>query len=651
MSSSENPFAVTKAADLSDQEICDLWVELPKGKAHLLDFLDMGDPTPAYILGAKGAGRTHLLRYLSYHLVRLTAMPANIIKKRGYVALYYRCTGLNAGRFHDHIRDKTQGTILFQYYFDLTLCLVFLQHLNLMLTDGICHPSIDLAPLSRELELDEELQLEQLINSIIHERRRIDRIVTNTPFENGAVDTPNLKHFVRGSIINIAAALIQRGIAHALSVPELRVVLFLDEVENFTEMQQRYIMTLLRERDPLFTIKIGARSEGIRTEVTFSAGEPNVVDSEYRVIYLDKTMRESQGYLDFARRMIMNRLHRTGADAQWIDSQFETHGDNEFSSFLRKGPGSPHSEKFERWLGQMDLPPDTKSSVLRALFSLEDGLLQKGLILHAYKALRGSDIRKLERESDAIVRRPEQLGRAQLAHHVTSLQAQLYRDYDQGARPLCGLDTIIQISAGTIRHVLSILKHMYVQCRFEGFEPFTGAAISIRLQNLAIQRVSESFFLSSVANCSQPREAELGIRRIASYLSSLRYADIPAESNPSGFMVLLDKSPPRVDEMLRECTNRSLLIMHQSNRGKNKNTKQRIYQIHPLLAPMFDFSYARRGRPELSPEVLDAAFFQSGQEGTWSAFHKNRIDAMNIASGRKQLWLFEEEDADYGSRE
>src|SRR3546814_449440 len=60
-----NPFNITKAVDFSDQQVLDTWVDLPTAGG----FFELADPTspmPLLLLGGKGSGRTHLMRYFSY---------------------------------------------------------------------------------------------------------------------------------------------------------------------------------------------------------------------------------------------------------------------------------------------------------------------------------------------------------------------------------------------------------------------------------------------------------------------------------------------------------------------------------------------------------------------------------------------------------
>src|SRR5215212_1798760 len=96
----KNPFEVTKASDFSDKQIAATWVDLPGG--GFTSLADPGSPMPRFLVGGKGGGRTHLLRYYSYPLQKLRHDDLIAgIRNDGYVGIYLRTSGLNSLRFTD----------------------------------------------------------------------------------------------------------------------------------------------------------------------------------------------------------------------------------------------------------------------------------------------------------------------------------------------------------------------------------------------------------------------------------------------------------------------------------------------------------------------------------------------------------------------
>src|SRR5208337_4833244 len=95
-----NPFEVTKAADFNDEEIAGYFVDIP-GPGGFGTLANPKSPMPMLIMGGKGSGKTHLMRYFSYPLQKLRHARDIVsgIQSDGYVGVYLRCGGLNAVRF------------------------------------------------------------------------------------------------------------------------------------------------------------------------------------------------------------------------------------------------------------------------------------------------------------------------------------------------------------------------------------------------------------------------------------------------------------------------------------------------------------------------------------------------------------------------
>src|SRR5262245_52652264 len=99
---SENPFGITKAVHLSPEEVESLWVNSPSGDDHAALF----QPTsamPLLIVGGKGSGKTHLMRYYSYPLQSLRHHAAELtplegLERDGYLGIYVLLGALNAQR-------------------------------------------------------------------------------------------------------------------------------------------------------------------------------------------------------------------------------------------------------------------------------------------------------------------------------------------------------------------------------------------------------------------------------------------------------------------------------------------------------------------------------------------------------------------------
>ena len=125
---SNNPFSLTKANDLTDEQISSLWVDV-EGDERFGTLFDAGrftSPMPTFILGGKGSGKTHLMRYASFSLQRMRFLEQKLpmvegLGRDGYVGIYVKCSGLATGRFQGKGQSDEAWVEIFSYYLELWL--------------------------------------------------------------------------------------------------------------------------------------------------------------------------------------------------------------------------------------------------------------------------------------------------------------------------------------------------------------------------------------------------------------------------------------------------------------------------------------------------------------------------------------------------
>src|SRR5580704_17971273 len=119
---SRNPFNITKAVDFSDQQIFDFWIDLPES-GGFQELAKPSSPMPMFILGGKGSGKTHLMRYFSYALqcIRHKKDVIGGIKNDKYIGVYLRCSSLNSLRFREKGQREEMWEEVFAYYMELWL--------------------------------------------------------------------------------------------------------------------------------------------------------------------------------------------------------------------------------------------------------------------------------------------------------------------------------------------------------------------------------------------------------------------------------------------------------------------------------------------------------------------------------------------------
>jgi hypothetical protein len=216
-----------------------------------------------------------------------------------------------------------------------------------------------------------------------------------------------------------------------------------------------------------------------------------------------------------------------------------------------------------------------------------------------------------------------------LDHFKSDLLAQLYRNCGRGRGLYAGLDTLIHLSQGIPRNLLSLLKHIYRRSFFAGEKPFQqGSVISIRSQVEGV-RDAAAWFWEDAQPDSHGTEVRAAIEALAELFREVRYSPKPAECDLGTFTVGPNVGTAIAREVLQHAENWSYLIRIRDG-GVNKNDRAAIddkFQLSPMLAPRWGVSEHRRGAIPISEEMFDA-IFDPAHRGELVELKKERLKGM-----------------------
>lgn len=634
-----NPFDVTKAVDFDDRQIRDYWVDLPGG-AGFRELVKPTSPMPMLVLGGKGSGKTHLLRYFSYPLQKLRhSDPIAGVRSEGYLGVYLRCGGLNASRFCGKSQSSEAWATIFQQYMDLWLAQLYLGIVNDVVPYDALHSKelslcnavvdlFDITPAARPQSLSElailfrdwQRQLDIAINNAAI-TRRLDAEIRITP----------------GRLVF--------GIPHAFAqhLQELRnvqILYLIDELENLDENQQRYVNTLIREKEAPCSFKVGARLYGIRTYETYSAGEVNREGSEYEKLPLDDHLRANKAYPEFALRLCVRRLveanylpdqsKATTASLQRTMKAFFDEPADPLSSpdqFLIRPPGyarnRPYFERLETQLREGiasgDAPgvraDDDAKVIVEALACKDSPLLEKLNIFLLYKAWSKrrdllDEARSIENSCAAYIRKPKSDTKYKqtLSHFSGDLAAQLLADYGL-KQQYVGFETFIEMSRGLPRNLLVVLKHVFQWAIFNGEQPFRESSISAPSQQQGVSESSRWFFRDAEVLGEDGPDVQAAIRRLADLFRAIRFSDKPAECSLSTFALNWEQISPRARQLIELAEQWSLLLrIGGGQRDRNSGRLHARFQLNSMICPIWDLPIYRRGTLALTAHEINAIF-------------------------------------------
>lgn len=668
MDSSGNPFNITKAVHFSDQEINDYWVDIPVS-GGFIEMAKPNSPMPMLVLGGKGSGKTHLMRYFSYPVqkIRHSSDILSGLRDEGFLGIYLLCGGLNSERFRNKGQTEETWSVLFSYYIELWLGQILIS----ILSDIYCqYPNLqhqenqlssDILSLF-DVKYDPEVygsfaQLSKLMRDLHHE---LDRQV------NSCVITCSLDlqiTLTRGALIFGIPKLITR---YLVPLKNCLFVYIIDEFENLTLEQQRYINTLVRENQSPCSVKIGSKLFGLRTFSTYCADEDNKEGSEYEALYLDAHLRSNPNYSLFAKHLVIRRLseyvgrteipEKQDSRIDWISKCFEIQDAkglaDETTSFVKSKYINRDRPYFKRLRDQLinglkynvspGLSKETDVDSIVSHLSYPDLPLLEKLNIFLFYQDWFSNI-DLLKSSEAIrdsckkfleVSESKRHASA-LNHFKNDLIAQLLRECDQKQRYL-GIDAFIHMSSGIPRNLLVLLKHITAWSLFYGERPFHGNPISIKAQQAGVSEASDWFHRDARAVGGDGGLLIDSIGRLATLFRAIRFSDKPVECSCITFSCDISQTTAEAQRVIDLAQKWSLLIHVGDQKDRNSERVDPKLQLNPMLSPRWGLSIYRRGALALRTDEVNSIFDDS-IKAHFDKFLKGRVARMSAPFfGKKQ---------------
>lgn len=661
----QNPFSLVRAADFSDEQINELWVEV--GRAQVDQIIEPKEQLSKFILGGKGAGKTHLLRYHSYGVARIRGKHRDAVKaviSDGYIAVFLRATGVDAARFEVEPHDEPRWQKLFGIYLELRLAELVVDALrDLFLSSESMHHFNFRAFVS---ELSETVNgiheglfdnLDDVLLWIRNERKIIDDAVNNFAF-SGLLDV-DAKFSLGGLAICLGRAIPKFCPALKL-VPLLYLV---DEVENFSVSQQKVINTLIRYSEGHASFRISGRLYSMKTMATIGDGEINREGAEFKTTKLDDIMREWKGYQQFALKFIARRMQASAGDPSVATSisvvdLFETMDKSRFyeSAIEKYSSAAVGAEAGARLAAMLKKDSSYLEVAENAVHTLVDRLpplIQKLNILLFCKKSRKSESLLSKAEAirvgaEAYVRSAgSSRGKYNNAygHWAVDLFAQCCREAGKNHRvPYAGFHTFVQMSCNNPRNLLIILGRAYAIAAFRGVDIMRGEKLTVELQSLAALEAAQ-FMYESDSNFGSPSEgARQATSRLGDLLRTARFSLNIPEVSPLAVSFSDEGLTDVARSELRQAINYSFVYEVADGRpDRNSQRMNRKIRLNPLLAPKWQLPVATRGDIALPAALVNSIFdpaLAKNFDGALRAMAAKWNDPFNVSSAKAQAGLF-----------
>lgn len=634
----KNPFTTIKANDLDDYEINQQWVDI-----HDNAFVELFAPRnkmAMYIVGGKGSGKTHLMRYFSSpaQMIRHKGNELAGIQKDGYFGVYFQASALHSSRFEYLPFDEPLKINLFIYAFELWAASLFLNSIETLKNispelfddeEKFCIDAIKLFNYSPDAQ--NITNLSSLIQFLTDLSRNLD-IVINNAIMTEEVNVEILTN--SGSLIFGLPKLVSK---YCKNLEKTTFLYLADELENIGKEQQKYINTLVREKQLPVTFRVGARRHGIHTLATLGAGEVNKEGHEFEYLKLDDVFVSKKDYENFALKLILNRLVsakmapssmlektiKPSEQKEYVENFFEQLDLNSqlseidsskvFDTFKSKLSKVKQLTNVDELITLMSYPKDVTAELAAIHLFCQSWAKKK--TVHPDDLLEiahdvNNELKKLDSQQRNKI--SDKIGYYKNNYIASALRSKNQNNFAQ----YLGLNNILELTKGFPRHILTVLRHIYKLEVFDGRTPFhDGSVISLNSQKLALKESADWFHGDCVSEGAKGNDVAILLDRLCEVLRIEYYADKPVECSASSFTFKKSALSKDMVDILEWAEKIRVIILADQPR-QDKNSQQLIdkYHINGLLCPRWGLPIDRRGA--ISFNSSDAEIIFNTQKDT-----------------------------------
>lgn len=626
-----NPFEITKAVDYNDQEIFKYWVDVDGNQFSQV--MKPHSPMSIILVGSKGSGKTHIMKYYSFQLQKIRYQAQNIslrkgLNEDGFLGIYIRCSGLNSKKYSGKNIPIDVWNMIYAYVWELWIFEKYLSVFIDLRENGIIllEEESKLLTLFQALFANKEKwkcrSFETLRNAVMDLQRKVDYEVQNFYFDNKS--RPEVEVLL--SLGNISYNIPMILYEHIPFFRDKNIIYIVDELENIDKEKQQVIHSLIREKPVNCTYRIGTRPYGIRTYQTIGGVEENHDGSEFDKIDLDDILRNYEKLDEFLTKICENRMRNhgyvipegksmsdmiEGVDIQDLLKRIYLKKESQCRSYLYSLKSNLIAYK-KHQLSERQI-----DEILNIIRYDVDKIIERTNVILLYKKLKGgskdvlNDAKKIRESADCYFQSHNNIETEHYKYLNKFKQDVIDMICREGKEPLpyYGFDRLLLLSCGNPRTLLRILKAAFHHQYFNtGYVPFTDVHIINRnSQLIGISKTIEWFYEENRIPATRDYKILEVLHNIGNFLRSLRFSDIPPQCSINVFTITEDTLSNEAREVFDLLRKYSYIIKSNPRREANSDAKTNIYHLNSILLPSYELALGKRGRiifNERESEVL-----------------------------------------------
>lgn len=625
-----NPFGVVKANEFTIAQIIENWVPLVDTGDDYFAPLKPQELMPKYVLGSKGCGKTHLLRYYSFEarLARHKTDIKELLKKDKYLASYSRLNSISSSRFNKS-ENVEEWQALYNYYFELIQSIISLDVYKrvikaLDVPNGIVSKVI--CQICNQVGITiEENSIDCLVEFLNERRVTVDKEIIEFPHVRKLNWEKVRPAFSFGTLLFE----IPHGFSqHIEGLRDVTYIYILDEYEKLTcEWMKRSLNTLVYEKRYNATFWVGLRKIGYTTKQTMS-GEPIHEGHEFDQVDLDALLKANEkNFSKFATELFKKRLELDGLVYIDPNDLFDTFEEMALlKRLMRKNDEGASLKHWKTFRERLESFGVEESSIIQMQQTLCDDvredLVGQKMKLYAFylewskkkKEVTKESIQLIPRQINALYDDYKQGNNEAMKELYRKFRqdmvAQLAEENNETLYLYSGFEKLVKIADCNPRVFLTLMKLIVEDCHFRGIDPFADKkTISVKSQYAGINETAR-WFLNDIEVHGKDREdLDLAMNHLLDFMHVSRFCDKPAETSLCSFYYRTNIGQGNIDHII-ELAQQEAFLMEVPNKRKDKTlgTPQKSYQVNRLIATMYNLPIARRGITSIPPDMMKAIF-------------------------------------------
>lgn len=643
-----NPFSVVKANEFTITQIIENWVPWAGSENGFIASLNPQELMPKYVLGSKGCGKTHLLRYYSFE-ARLKLYNNDIkelLKKDKYLASYSRLNSISSTRFNKSGNEE-EWRSLYNYYFELMQSLISLDvYENVTEALNVSEKKIAniIRVICKQVGITLESETIECLKNFLNEKRiSIDKEIIDYSHVRKLNWDEVRPTFTFGSLI---FEIPWRFSQYISELQDVSYIYILDEYEKLKcDWQKESLNTLVYEKKHNSTFWVGARKIGYTTRNTLS-GEPIHEGHEFNPVDLDSLLKAGEKkFPEFAENLFRKRLKLNGL-AELSPKQLFDKFDEKIllTNLLCKSDNLKHWKTFRERLSSLGMDDESIAKTQQMLCKdVEKDLVSQKMKLYTFYLMWSENKKMMTTDSIPQIAERVNLSYEEYKNGNNAKMKELYRKFRQDMVAqlaeennetfylYSGFEKLVNIADCNPRILLTLMKLIIEDCYFRGIDPFTSEkTIPVRSQYSGINETAK-WFLNDIEVYGKDREnLDIAMNHLLNFLYVSRFCDKPTETSLCSFYYRMYSGQENIDHIIRLAIQEAFL-MEVPNKRKDKTlgTPQKSYQVNRLIATVYNLPIARRGVTSITPEMMrtifDPLFFH--QFNSMLAAHKTSLNA------------------------